>query len=733
MGAGALQGVNDEDVSAQPIPLLPRAFIGRNFLSRGQYIPSETLEPLVVIARKRERPPVSTGWWRRSFKRKPERQVSDPGATSASAEELLGRGLRADYLLDMTCELNLWHWKMSEVVEFLVKPATEAHRRCRFSDLPFVQPFTGNATLYISSCFGGSWGDIVVGACAGGPTDRYVYIEVLAKRFRSSAASIFDSEDADLRAVMSGCKAVVFGVPYRAPAVSDWMLELTSKTDASPDSAVEGHSISWHKTAKPEWCLPLQLALELFTASDLGLDVVFKCGAVQARNGGSSARFIVDEIRASKVLRGFIPKVHVAAAMGEFSSFSSSPIRKEAIRALKKPKMVDRKIVQLLKVSAATFMQPAVSDYHELICCGKPWMFKKKVPANLAVSLFRVACAAGNVTFVKELYFDYKEVLGPGEDMDYLPLYLSASAGQEAVAAFLLDEIAVDPNKASQFQVTPLFKASTNGHLAVVQFLLSRGAQADTPKNNGVTALFMASQNGHADVVQELIQAGSLVSSTRRSDGAFPLSVASQHGHENVARVLIQHGADVETKTLDGTSSLFVAASRGHIGVFRHLLDHGAEAKSLPALNGSTPLLGAAQHGHDDIVKLLLDLGADADQARKVDFKTPLVLATEAGHMAVVATLLKGGADVNKAQQNGMTPLFIATLLGHIPLVQLLLRNKALVDKAKIGGVTPIMVRILDVLDVPNDRYHKCFFLIGRSKTELRRNCPALPGLWCWS
>ena len=67
-----------------------------------------------------------------------------------------------------------------QVVKHLVKPATVGHGRCRFADLPDVKPFTGPATVFMSHCWGGRWGDLVAAACSGARADRVVWIDVVA-------------------------------------------------------------------------------------------------------------------------------------------------------------------------------------------------------------------------------------------------------------------------------------------------------------------------------------------------------------------------------------------------------------------------------------------------------------------------------------------------------------------------------------------------------------------------
>ena len=59
----------------------------------------------------------------------------------AHAAMLRGCGLRVDFLLALTFALDLWGWYTWEVVQHLVKPATEGEGRCRFAELPGVRPF----------------------------------------------------------------------------------------------------------------------------------------------------------------------------------------------------------------------------------------------------------------------------------------------------------------------------------------------------------------------------------------------------------------------------------------------------------------------------------------------------------------------------------------------------------------------------------------------------------------
>ena len=66
------------------------------------------------------------------------------------SENLRHCGLRIDFLLALTFVLDMWGWETWQVVQYLVKPATETEQRCRFADLPNVRPYSGAATVFMS-------------------------------------------------------------------------------------------------------------------------------------------------------------------------------------------------------------------------------------------------------------------------------------------------------------------------------------------------------------------------------------------------------------------------------------------------------------------------------------------------------------------------------------------------------------------------------------------------------
>ncbi len=114
-----------------------------------------------------------------------------------------------------------------------------------------------------------------------------------------------------------------------------------------------------------------------------------------------------------------------------------------------------------------------------------------------------------------------------------------AYSGNLTVVQHLLVE-GVDPNVADQRGRTALSLASGQGHITVVEALLSGGAWVDPHEDYDVyeTPLMTAACNGHLEVVKMLVQAGANtgfhVGVSQRTAEAY----ARCNGHESVADYL---------------------------------------------------------------------------------------------------------------------------------------------------------------------------------------------------
>ena len=91
---------------------------------------------------------------------------------------------------------------------------------------------------------------------------------------------------------------------------------------------------------------------------------------------------------------------------------------------------------------------------------------------------------------------------------------------------------------------TALHNAAIRGYEAVVEVLLSWGAEVDAKNNFGGTPLYNASQEGHLTCVLTLLKTGASVS-LPTNDGDLPIHVAAENNRAEVVRTLLEHGCSL--------------------------------------------------------------------------------------------------------------------------------------------------------------------------------------------
>ena len=151
------------------------------------------------------------------------------------------------------------------------------------------------------------------------------------------------------------------------------------------------------------------------------------------------------------------------------------------------------------------------------------------------------------------------------------------------------------------------FNAIQNDRPEVIQRLLARGFDPNSPNEKGVPALLVATQSKASKCALVLAKHPSTKVEIVNPLNETPLMFAAIHNQLEVAQALIERGADVNRK---GWTPLHYAATRGHRDMMRLLLDNHAYIDS-ESDNGTTPLMMAAFYASPLAVKLLLEEGAD--------------------------------------------------------------------------------------------------------------------------
>jgi ankyrin repeat protein len=213
----------------------------------------------------------------------------------------------------------------------------------------------------------------------------------------------------------------------------------------------------------------------------------------------------------------------------------------------------------------------------------------------------------------------------------------------EAVTALIDDGADVDtPIDYGEHSITPLMKASWDGDLPIVQYLLSQKANVNArATDTKETALLNAVTRGHEEIVQALLAAKADVTLRNAFDfNAFTTAVAA--GKTEIAGWLLDAGAKVDDGA-SGLTPLAFAVSTGDTKMIRFLAARGADINHGAKKGEQTALISAILGAQIESVKTLIELKADVN-AKMKDGTTPLKLAKKGDQMEIVALLEAAGA-----------------------------------------------------------------------------------------
>jgi ankyrin repeat protein len=296
------------------------------------------------------------------------------------------------------------------------------------------------------------------------------------------------------------------------------------------------------------------------------------------------------------------------------------------------------------------------------------------------------------------------------------PMGLAAQQGNTEIIKLLL-EVGADVESPNADGMTALLAVARTGNVAAAELLLKAGAKVDAKeKFGGQTPLMWASARRHPAMMQLLISKGADVNARSAdrnyqrhvtaegrpksldSGGLSPLHYAARENCAACVEVLLKNGADIDLPDPDGVSPLLVAIMNANWDLARQLIEAGADVNQWDVY-GETPLFNAVDlRSRIDggrasidslnktnglaIVKLLLDRGANPNM--QLFFKpanlrgatnhkgaTPLIRAANNGDAEMVKLLLEGGADATLNMADRQTPIH-AVIAGRSPEPQAL-------------------------------------------------------------
>jgi len=256
-----------------------------------------------------------------------------------------------------------------------------------------------------------------------------------------------------------------------------------------------------------------------------------------------------------------------------------------------------------------------------------------------------------------------------------IPLHIAARNGHLSTVIALVETLKPDINRyyshGYEF-LSPLSYATLFGHIRIVRYLLSKGAQIITTSIYG-TALLAAAENGSVrmmDMLYKEVDCPDLLNRTSFKN-VSPIICAAYYNNIKMVEYLIEKKVSLLTRTASNMTAYSWACSNGNLVMMSMLEKAGGCDLHFTDWNG---LFSAVAHKKYNAVRWILDLGASASQRASITGYTSLHIAVKEVDTKMIRLLLERGADVNIPSELGETPFHTAIIYRSIMSAQALLQ-----------------------------------------------------------
>ena len=279
---------------------------------------------------------------------------------------------------------------------------------------------------------------------------------------------------------------------------------------------------------------------------------------------------------------------------------------------------------------------------------------------------------------------------------------------------YLLSKKGNDVNKKTHDARTYIFWASYSNNLALMKYLVSKGAKTDLVDSHGNTVLNFTANAGQLNkkLYEYLFKMGANIKTEKNNRGANALLLIAPYTKDfSLIEYLTSKGASLQDKDDSGNGIFEYASKGGNISLLKMLLKNGAEIgdnsmvfasqglrrqkntletyQSLENLGvkinvvddkGRNPLHAIAYSQENNaLYTYFINKGVDVN-LQDNDGVSPFMNAANSNSLEVVKFLSASVKDINLKGKNGQSALAKAVNKNSIEVVQFLLKKGADID-----------------------------------------------------
>lgn len=231
-------------------------------------------------------------------------------------------------------------------------------------------------------------------------------------------------------------------------------------------------------------------------------------------------------------------------------------------------------------------------------------------------------------------------------------MLLEAAARNDIEEVKRLLMLGVSPDSTNEDGLTALHQCCIDDSEEMMKLLLDFGANVNAKDSEQWTPLHAAATCGHLHIVKYLISKGADLLAVN-ADGNMPYDICDDDATlDYIENEMASRG--VTQEMIDETR----ASTENHmLKDLKNLVKDGKDLDSDD--NGATPLHVAAANGYLTVIEFLLDNHASVDVC-DIDQWQPIHAAACWGHPDALELLVQAGADLNAKTKNGETPYDIS-------------------------------------------------------------------------